>query len=161
MWDLPRSGIEPVSPALAGNFFTTGPPGSPQVFFFLFPLSFLQWPIGFLVAHDSAPGARWVAWRPGSDEPEEGFPGGAWQHRGLSSPGWASAPKWMPQVSMPPRWEPVTSCLSQRLFKNSWWVQPGSFQTTACALGLEHVRFCVCPLRVVSLLPVALWLSWK
>ena len=35
MWDLPRSGIEPVSPALAGNFFTTGPPGSPQVFFFI------------------------------------------------------------------------------------------------------------------------------
>ena len=29
MWDLPRSGIEPVSPAFAGGFFTTGPPGKP------------------------------------------------------------------------------------------------------------------------------------
>ena len=29
MWDLPRSGIEPVSPALAGRFFTTEPPGKP------------------------------------------------------------------------------------------------------------------------------------
>ena len=29
MWDLPRPGIEPVSPALAGGFFTTEPPGKP------------------------------------------------------------------------------------------------------------------------------------
>ena len=29
MWDLPGSGIEPVSPALAGRFFTTEPPGKP------------------------------------------------------------------------------------------------------------------------------------
>ena len=27
--DLPDSGIEPVSPALAGGFFTTEPPGKP------------------------------------------------------------------------------------------------------------------------------------
>ena len=27
MWDLPRSGIEPVSPALAGGFLSTAPPG--------------------------------------------------------------------------------------------------------------------------------------
>ena len=27
MWDLPGSGIEPVSPALAGGFLTTMPPG--------------------------------------------------------------------------------------------------------------------------------------
>ena len=27
MWDLPRPGIEPVSPALAGGFLTTAPPG--------------------------------------------------------------------------------------------------------------------------------------
>ena len=26
MWDLPRPGIEPVSPALPGGFLTTGPP---------------------------------------------------------------------------------------------------------------------------------------
>ena len=29
MWHLPRSGIELVSPALAGRFFTTKPPGKP------------------------------------------------------------------------------------------------------------------------------------
>ena len=29
-WDLPRPGIEPLSPALAGRFFTTGPPGNPR-----------------------------------------------------------------------------------------------------------------------------------
>ena len=27
MWDLPRPGLEPVSPALAGRFLTTAPPG--------------------------------------------------------------------------------------------------------------------------------------
>ena len=27
MWNLPRPGIEPMTPALAGRFLTTGPPG--------------------------------------------------------------------------------------------------------------------------------------
>ena len=30
MWDLPRPGLEPVSPALAGRFLTTAPPGKPS-----------------------------------------------------------------------------------------------------------------------------------
>ena len=29
MWDLPGSGIEPMSPVLTGGFFTTEPPGKP------------------------------------------------------------------------------------------------------------------------------------
>ena len=29
MWDLLRPGLEPVSPALAGGFSTTAPPGKP------------------------------------------------------------------------------------------------------------------------------------
>ena len=29
MWDLPGPGLEPVSPALAGRFSTTEPPGKP------------------------------------------------------------------------------------------------------------------------------------
>ena len=29
-WDLPGPGIEPLSPALTGRFFTTGPPGKPR-----------------------------------------------------------------------------------------------------------------------------------
>ena len=33
MWDPPRPGLEPVSPALAGGFSTTAPPGKPQCFF--------------------------------------------------------------------------------------------------------------------------------
>ena len=32
MWDLPRPGIEPMSPALAGRFSTTAPPGKPSTF---------------------------------------------------------------------------------------------------------------------------------
>ena len=30
MWDLPRPGLEPVSPALAGRFLTTEPTGKPN-----------------------------------------------------------------------------------------------------------------------------------
>jgi len=30
MWDLLGPGIEPMSPALAGRFFTTEPPGKPK-----------------------------------------------------------------------------------------------------------------------------------
>ena len=33
MWDLPRPGLEPVSPALAGGFSTTAPPGKPPIYF--------------------------------------------------------------------------------------------------------------------------------
>ena len=31
-WDLPRPGLEPMSPALAGRFSTTAPPGKPKDF---------------------------------------------------------------------------------------------------------------------------------
>ena len=34
MWDLPGPGLEPVSPALAGGFLTTAPPGKPRVHLF-------------------------------------------------------------------------------------------------------------------------------
>ena len=37
MWDLPRPGLEPVSPALAGRFSTTAPPEKPQFQFFKEP----------------------------------------------------------------------------------------------------------------------------
>ena len=37
MWDLPRPGLEPVSPALAGRFSTTAPPGKPYLLPFLVP----------------------------------------------------------------------------------------------------------------------------
>ena len=33
MWDLPRPGLEPVSPALAGRFSTTASPGKPWKLF--------------------------------------------------------------------------------------------------------------------------------
>ena len=33
MWDLPRPGLEPVSPALADGLSTTAPPGKPLVSF--------------------------------------------------------------------------------------------------------------------------------
>ena len=36
MWDLPRPGLEHVSPALAGRFSTTAPPGKPLFIFYFF-----------------------------------------------------------------------------------------------------------------------------
>ena len=35
MWDPPGQGLEPVSPALAGRFSTTAPPGKPLFYFFI------------------------------------------------------------------------------------------------------------------------------
>ena len=48
MWDLPRPGLEPVSPALAGRFSTTVPPGKPssahlKKFFLFFLTSLLEY----------------------------------------------------------------------------------------------------------------------
>ena len=34
MWDIPRPGLKPMSPALAGRFLTTAPPGKPMVCIF-------------------------------------------------------------------------------------------------------------------------------
>ena len=42
MWDLPRPGLEPVSPALAGRFPTTAPPGKPLNTFFIYYFYFLN-----------------------------------------------------------------------------------------------------------------------
>ena len=39
MWDLLRPGLEPMSPALAGRFSTTAPPGKSQGSFFYHSLS--------------------------------------------------------------------------------------------------------------------------
>ena len=43
MWDLPRPGLEPVSPALAGRFSTIAPPGKPWTHFKLCSFFFLEW----------------------------------------------------------------------------------------------------------------------
>ena len=48
MWDLPRPGLEPVSPALAGRFSTTAPPGKPLMVVFVvhcMVLSYVSFPI--------------------------------------------------------------------------------------------------------------------
>ena len=57
MWDLPRSGLEPMSPVLAGGFFTTGPPGK-------FPTSSCStFPYSPLVAKTvNNPLATWETW---------------------------------------------------------------------------------------------------
>ena len=42
MWDLPRPGLEPVSPALAGGFSTTAPPGKPSFLHLSCVFTFLE-----------------------------------------------------------------------------------------------------------------------
>ena len=52
MWDLPRPGFEPMSPALAGGFLTTGPPGkSLDPYIFKVPLLPSFNPLTGLVLH--------------------------------------------------------------------------------------------------------------
>ena len=48
MWDPPRPGLEPVSPALAGGFPTTAPPGKPQNTLFMLQFFFLFFAISDL-----------------------------------------------------------------------------------------------------------------
>ena len=49
MWDLPRPGLEPVSPALAGRFPTTVPPGKPcwKIFNHSFNFITCDWSVHF------------------------------------------------------------------------------------------------------------------
>ena len=49
MWDLPRPGLEPVSPALAGRLSTTAPPGKPLVGRFLITVSISVLVIGLFI----------------------------------------------------------------------------------------------------------------
>ena len=57
MWDRPRPGLEPMSPALAGRFSTTAPPGKPQFHFLnTARLSVSVSPLLFL------PSQRWNDW---------------------------------------------------------------------------------------------------
>ena len=49
MWDLPGPGIEPVSPALAGGFLTTVPPGKFLGYPTLRAKLFLEFPGGPVV----------------------------------------------------------------------------------------------------------------
>ena len=54
MWDLPRPGLEPVSPAWAGRFSTTAPPGKPKciyLFKFMFLFSLGKYPKVKLLDH--------------------------------------------------------------------------------------------------------------
>ena len=43
-WDLPRPGLEPVSPALAGGFLTTAPPGKSCSLFLIWKTELLHFP---------------------------------------------------------------------------------------------------------------------
>ena len=57
MWDLPRPGLEPMSPALAGEFLTSVPPGkshyavSNSIFHFIFTPTFQNMFYSFHLNH--------------------------------------------------------------------------------------------------------------
>ena len=56
MWDLPGPELEPVSPALAGGFSTTAPPGKPPQVFFIYLF------IYFIYLFMAVLGLRCCAW---------------------------------------------------------------------------------------------------
>ena len=51
MWDLPGPGIEPVSPALAGGFLSTVPPGKPPKIVFFFNDTYAYYFIDHAIQH--------------------------------------------------------------------------------------------------------------
>ena len=55
VWDLPRPGLEPVSPALAGRFSTTAPPGKPPDLFLLLCFPLLLFTKRILSIHNGLP----------------------------------------------------------------------------------------------------------
>ena len=63
MWDLPEPGLEPVSPALAGGFLTTAPPGKSLIYVFwdwdIFSLEILMLP---KTATQPVPCTTYVDW---------------------------------------------------------------------------------------------------
>ena len=69
MWDPPRPGLEPVSPALAGRFSTTAPPGKPKRRYFVSSVRWYScWEFFFLsklLLCSSSPWAWMVWWGPG------------------------------------------------------------------------------------------------
>ena len=60
MWDFPGPGLEPVSPALAGRFLTTAPPGKPNWRFFYWEISPGLWWILFISLLGLG---RWTSWQ--------------------------------------------------------------------------------------------------
>ena len=59
-WDLPGPGLEPVSPALAGGFLTTAPPGKSTILFFERSHQVVQKPL-LDFAHSAQPRRRYSA----------------------------------------------------------------------------------------------------
>ena len=72
MWDLPRPGLEPVSPALAGRFSTTAPPGKPPVFLEIMNDELIWMKTGMNGGHFLG-----GAWRCGFSAPCWDVPGGS------------------------------------------------------------------------------------
>ena len=63
MWDLPGSGTEPISPALAGGSFTTEPTGKPLFHVFLSSSTpgINVWDDSVLSIHDSMITTKWTS----------------------------------------------------------------------------------------------------
>lgn len=72
----------------------------------------------------------------------EGFQNDAFQHL----PGRLKSPKWLLSTSAFPR-VLVASFLTRQLFKTSKGSEPAPFIRQPLLLVLDHVRFCVCPLK--------------
>ena len=72
-----------------------------------------------------------------------GFQNDAFQHL----PGRLRSQKWLLSTSASPGWVLVASFLTRQLFKISKGSDPAPFIWQPLLWVLEHVRFCVCPLK--------------
>ena len=61
MWDLPRPGLKPMSPALAGGFLTTAPPGKSQSKYFLITIFYIL--VVRSISHKSQATVAQVFWQ--------------------------------------------------------------------------------------------------
>ena len=83
MWDLSRPGLKPVSPALAGGFSTTAPPGKPLEY------NSLQWCVSFCCI------TKWISY--------------TYTYICISPPSCVSLP---PSLSHPSSWTQSTELIS-------------------------------------------------
>ena len=100
------------------------------------------------------PASWWVGQGPSTNTLERWFQNDTWQHQCPHDR--TASLKWLLPASMSSGGVPLASSLPERLFKVSKWVWPRLLLNYYL---LECVRFCMCPLRVESLFPIALWLS--
>ena len=155
MWDLPRPGLEPVSPALAGGFLTTAPPGKTPC-----PLLTLTPLLPRFIRHDQTE-------RPGQRLPQHHRARGAdMEDRGEDLPGHEGGSAGLGWTKG--RESPGITRLSSILpcwHASPWCLSPSAIPTPSSGIGhillLLFLPTLLTPILLVSfLMPSSSWPSF-